>query len=58
MTSDAPADAYDLLASNLRSIRAQLDEAIEALAALQGSTAKAVAKAEAVTEEENEKLDP
>ena len=58
MPSDAPADGYDVLASNLRAIRARLDEAIEALAALQGSTAKAAAKSEAVTEEQNEKLDP
>ena len=58
MTDDAPADAYDLLASKLHAIRAQLDEAIEALGALEGSTAKAAAKAEAITEEENEKLDP
>ena len=58
MPSDQPADGYDVLASNLKAIRAQLDEAIEALAAMQGSTAKASAKSEAVTEEENEKLDP
>lgn len=58
MPDDTPADGYDLLAANLHAIRVQLDQAIDALAALQGSAAKAVARSEAVTEEQNEKLDP
>ena len=58
MPNDTPADGYNALANDLRAIRIQLDNAIQALEALQGSTAKVAAETEVAAEMEIEKLDP
>ena len=58
MPNDKPVDGYGALANDLMAIRVQLDNAIQALEALQGSTAKVAAETEAAAEMEIEKLDP
>ena len=58
MPNDKPADGYGALANDLMAIRVQLDHAIQALEALQGSTAKVAVETEVAAEMEIEKLDP